>query len=325
MSISIDYKEFSRKLIKIMRGDLSQGQINEKLGKEFNIVHKWEAGKNRIHWLDFVELCTVLNIELGRTLLYCFQFSADSKKPADIFNHFSGGKSPSVLARETGLSRTKIIRRKNGEEVLLSEIFLMMNLYYPSRMWNFLQGLNLRGSDPLIEQELLKLSAASSVMKAIPASSLIFAYLGLGSYKHGGPHSNEKISADLGIPIEEVNMSLKLFEEKGTIEFNGSHFELIDEQLYLKDDIEGIKNTFKYLSERSLERITQDCESNWEDSYRFWMTLDLDEETYEKAKELSSEFLKSLCALTAQRDKDKSCKTRALVFNLFEPVPADIE
>lgn len=44
-------------IIRSLRGDLSQAVLNKRLGFNFNQLSRWEQGRTRIYWHDFVRLC----------------------------------------------------------------------------------------------------------------------------------------------------------------------------------------------------------------------------------------------------------------------------
>lgn len=101
-------------LLKGLRGKRTQGAVSRRLGYEFNQVYRWESGKKRIKWNEFVNLSSACRRDLAKALAKSILYFGDIRRADLILMHLIGNKQASQVIKTLGLSRFSFQNWKSG-------------------------------------------------------------------------------------------------------------------------------------------------------------------------------------------------------------------
>lgn len=118
------YRSIESALLKSLRRSRSQRTISDALGYKINQYHRWETGRVRLKWLDFVAICEISNINLSQILKNCLSLTTDPRNSAEIFKRLITGRSTQEVAPLLNISAIRVRRVANGELDFLMDEFL---------------------------------------------------------------------------------------------------------------------------------------------------------------------------------------------------------
>ena len=79
------YSNVKYKLLASIRGNVSQKELSESLGFNFNQGHKWEAGTKGMSLNDFLNYCSYFNISLSSHFATIFAIFIEGFDQKQIF------------------------------------------------------------------------------------------------------------------------------------------------------------------------------------------------------------------------------------------------
>ena len=142
MSNKINYSTLTQELIKGLRGKKSQNYYNKRLKQKTNQIHRWETGKSKITWVEFMRLLQLFKIDFRLLLNRFFRFQGDVESISLFLTHLFGNKKISELSKTVQLSEFKIRRILNGSSpAYLADILKIIDLLNRFRFLGFLNAL----------------------------------------------------------------------------------------------------------------------------------------------------------------------------------------
>lgn len=126
-----DYDLMAINILRKLRGQMTQKQLSQILGFQFNQIGKWEAGVTGIRWRDFVKVCQVLKIPLAESFqkMFCQKSITDLNANTIVglvVRLYGISKIPSHL-KNAGFNKNTVDRWNSGEtEPKFSDILKMM-------------------------------------------------------------------------------------------------------------------------------------------------------------------------------------------------------
>ncbi|SMF04681.1 DUF4423 domain-containing protein [Pseudobacteriovorax antillogorgiicola] len=231
----IDFATLERQLIIALRGSRTQGMMNKKLGYHFNQYYRWESGKKRVMWTDFLAILkvagrkTVFKNWLSRILSY----NCNLSKPAEILERLKGADSTKEFAERLGVSRHKLYRCLAEDQeppirLLLMAIF-KVKIGFLAGVLEDLVGLDKIDEFPLQEKSRYRLSEIFAREPILPA---VIRCLELDDYVSLDRHVDGHIAARLGIPLEDERNYLRLLLEAGNLSLSGAKYIVNDTTIH---------------------------------------------------------------------------------------------
>ncbi|MBT3980437.1 MAG: hypothetical protein HOE90_03740 [Bacteriovoracaceae bacterium] len=314
----LDFKSLAIQIIRAARGDKSQNFLNLALGSSFNVVAKWENARKRISWNEFVNICEVLDLPLDNALNYGCFYNGDIRDCGKLFGHISSGKSSAEVSNDLGISKSKALRRINGEKLLLEEMLSGMHYYFSIRFWVFIKSLNLSGEIDCESSDIEIIKQLSDITDEHPSSDILVPYLNTVEYKNMASHKAGFLATCTDIGTEEENKMLNSLESAGIIYFEDGKFIERHGDITHHDDFESSKKRFRYIFEQSLESLNAEKEEHHHTKNRRYCTFDCDPDTEKKLIALTDNFYKEFLNIMSKRDQEKSDKVLAFCLHLFD-------
>ena len=215
------YLKLQQCVVREIRGELSQGQINLRFGYTFNQVSKWETGKAHISWENFVKFCTICKKDMTHALQVSFDYSGEPQDHKALVQHILGDKKKGDN-EGAAVSRFKLYRWLNKDSSPnWSDFFAFIHDLIPVRSILFLKmlgGKDLKFYSRLLEykQEVLE----PNDIKAHLCNYAMF-YFYLEEYTKSPVHIPGYLAKKMGINlVEEENLIQGLLKmgvlEKGS-------------------------------------------------------------------------------------------------------------
>ena len=193
------------RLLKKLRGKLSQEQMNRKLRCPSNQVSRWESGHSQISWDEFMRFCMAARVPIEKTLTYFFKGHHGVLTASKILTSLSGNLAPKNIAAQSGFSYAKIRRWGIGEtEPSLMEFLQFIYQMNSSLLIELLVQLKVLSLFPALAEEHQKMIRWKKEYYRDPRLQLVLYAFELKPYRLAKKHVNGFLSATLGIsPREE--------------------------------------------------------------------------------------------------------------------------
>ena len=213
----IDYKKLTSELLKVLRGENSQSNINRKMNFGHNQMSRWESGKNQISWLDFMDLLDILNIDLKEAFYKYFHYTKDLRDYAAIIELTLGTLSVGQVSKDLQLARSTIYGWKNKERVPpVYQIFRMLN-YSNASLEAFIMVITQGKMLHSIEETHNYKSSLNQLCLEYPMVVAVALCFDLVDYKKLDEHQTGFLAQKLDIDIEEEEFYIELLEDNGFI------------------------------------------------------------------------------------------------------------
>lgn len=206
------FENYSASLIRSLRGQRKQKDLNSGLGVEYNLISMWENKKKKIALDDFVNYLEVLVPNLSLNFLYD---QMGTKNSYQFFNKIIQSKDLKLVLETLEVSRPTLKRWQKEESAPTLDQFLHL-LYLKGRIDDFLQKLHkIIDFDQLKEFGFLQRSSTTIHYKYPWAIFLKHYIIALTAreklYKVGD------IAASLNVPLKEEQEVLNEFKKLGLI------------------------------------------------------------------------------------------------------------
>jgi transcriptional regulator with XRE-family HTH domain len=201
------YSNVKFKLLASIRGNVSQKDLSEKLGFNFNQVHKWEAGTKGMSLEDFSKYCLYFGISLDKHFATIFSFFCEGLDQKEIFEKMYKAFGPvdkKELAELLQVNKSTLYRWFDGKG---APDFALI-LYWIDKRTQYLPDLIVhlvgeQNSWSIIsdKKEVVDRRLKYSQYPLLPA---VEGFLHLDSYLNLDEHSNQAIADGLNISIADV-------------------------------------------------------------------------------------------------------------------------
>ncbi|EQC46536.1 helix-turn-helix transcriptional regulator [Bacteriovorax sp. Seq25_V] len=233
--------EIAKLILKTLRADVTQGQINEYFGYTFNQAYRWESGKTKISWEDFYKLISLLKVDTSTLNNKYLKVKGDISNGTFLFNELTKNFSNEFIQGSLNLSAAQLLNLRSGRTVVLLEhvLDIVQNLLF--LLSNFVLDI-LDGKK--IPEEFKELSSSEidiqNFTEQYPQSLLLPPLVCTKAYKDLEVHNDELMMKALRVSREEINFLLT----------KALQFSLLD--------IEGNK----YITKKSVQRHPSNDEQN---------------------------------------------------------------
>lgn len=201
------YSNVKYKLLASIRGNISQKDLSEKLGFNFNQVHKWEAGTKGMSLSDFSKYCAYFNIALDKHFATIFSFFMEGLNQKEIFDKMYKSFGPfdkKELAELLEVNKSTLYRwfdGKGGPDFALILYWIDRRTQYLPDLIVHLVGEQNSWSIISDKKETVERRLKYSQYPLLPA---VEGFLYLDSYRKLKEHSNQFIADTLNISISDV-------------------------------------------------------------------------------------------------------------------------
>jgi hypothetical protein len=192
-----------RDLLVAMRGKISQSQMSQKLGYQFNQMYRWESGTTKMSWLDFLKFAKNRKVDMSMVLKKSFQYN-DKPERYDLFvRHLVGDSKITKIAKINGTTPFRVRRWLNHVfPPDLDDVLSLIN-HHAHVLLVFLGFLTDVSKITVIREELLKREAEIDLMRKYPVSGAVLRALELDEYQKFSKHQEGWISKKLGISLQD--------------------------------------------------------------------------------------------------------------------------
>lgn len=256
MSSVIQIDGVRRELLHALRGRRSQEQLSRKLGFGFNQVYRWEGGKTRMSWSQFVEYCRVCQRRLPQALEHVglgTQVSAKALMEAVGANV----ARPSRVAALLGVSRFTWSRWMQGRaEPTADQMLLLIHFVFgllpefAEKLAGHLEAL------PSIRGELERRRRERAVLSQHPEAALVIPVLELPVYRNLPKHREGVVAQAAGLSGVEVRRCLAALLQAGmvTLAPNGK-YEVSRMHVETLGDWPEYQRLCMYWKQRGMDRL----------------------------------------------------------------------
>jgi len=201
--------QLAQLILKTIRTEKTQDQVNEYFGFNFNQCYRWESGKTKVSWNDFVKLLTFLNVDLSPLKEKCLRVNESIHDGTELFNFLTKDFTSDFVQKKISLSNAQYMNLRSGRtSVLLEHILdIVKNLIFLQA--SFIAYLyHDREAPKEIENLLTEDLDIQNFTTSYPQALLLPALFSIKSYTDLEEHSDEVILETLKIKKEEVDFLL---------------------------------------------------------------------------------------------------------------------
>ena len=230
-----DAEAVSRELVRALRGDRSQEQLNRRLRYGSNVVYQWESGRRKPSASAFFWLAHRVGADLEGALGALGQrLSPAAGEPwtlpglSALIGQISQRHSPAALAAGLGTTRHRVGRWLRGEgEPPLPDLLRLVELC-TARSLDLLERLVAPSALPSAADALARRQAARCRVHDEPWSAAVQLALELDRYRALGAHQDGWIAAQLGLPVETERACLAALVEAGDVVQQGGLYQPVE-------------------------------------------------------------------------------------------------
>lgn len=250
------YLDLSCAILKAVRGQRSQNQINRRLGYTFNQVSKWESSHTRIHWCDFVDVCEVTGLKIRNLFRATFGYRGKIENTSDVLHHLMRKRSRDAIGKACQIKTNLLGRWLRGDQD--AELFQVLKLI--DRI-NGLLPTVLEQIAPSLKCNEVKAPSLENEMRNIWSDPFLlpaFSCLGLASYQTAKKHPTGLIAAQLEISLAAENTLLEILETNGIIQWNGAKYVPHRSGAFADAaDHEGLRRTLRFWMNRHADGLRE--------------------------------------------------------------------
>jgi len=315
----LDFTTLTREIVKGLRGDRTQREINDKLGVTFNQMAKWESGEKRLLWKEFLQLCHILGIDMRPVFIAPFRYFGDVEEGGEVILYLSGHKKVADIAREMNISRDKVSRwlnRKQDPE--FEDMLCAIRTFIPGLLINFIEFfISLKQVPTLVQEYKGELDFKEYLMKN-PVAMVVARYLQMEDYNSQGGHKDGSIAKNIGITIEKEREILTRLLDYKIITFEDGRYKILPGFLQFRIRYEDTLPIRQFYMDRGKSFLTK-YNRMPAGCFMSYDSLPLPKENIRQAIDLCFEYYRKITALAGE-DQNNGHSMRLFQINLF---PAD--
>lgn len=223
----MDTKKVQAELIKAIRGQRTQGQVSQRLGSKFNIVYKWESGRTKISWPDFVRLCKVCKVDLKSALSKSVRFHHPLDRADLLVKALGSPTDISESARVLKVSRFTYSDWLSGKRVPTLEQILKM-LTSIRGLVGFLEHLVPIEQIPSLSVESKFQKRSLQALEEEPFIFVAQLAMELDAYQKMKTHQEGYLAKKLGISLARERELIEKLLQLNRIAWRNHKYEVLD-------------------------------------------------------------------------------------------------
>ncbi len=248
-----NYSLIENQILVSLRGDLSQEQVNRRLGAHSNQVARWEAGRSQMDWHSFTEFCKAVKAPLSAMMKRHLFYEGDLLDQKAIVNFLSGFSSQKKVALILGLNPSRMSRIYSGKTMLELKMFFKLVDLSSYSLTEFLADLTFPRTPPLIQKEQERIRNEKKMHFDKPWIAALILYLRTKEYISLKQHSDKFLANKLGQMESEIKSVLNTLEEMKVIKMQDAKYVSQINHLSTGGSFDGARNIRKYWLEKFLE------------------------------------------------------------------------
>lgn len=217
----MDYNSLIKVLVRHLRGSESQSNLSQKIGYSYNQVHRWEVGKVKIAWEDFVRFSEQLDIDLlgifNRINVYC-----QDLRPQTIVSCLFNCFNDDIVCKEMNFNRFQLQRLKTGNKVLtLNILFRGLDVLHRV-LYEFIDefiNINDKNIQSILEKDHLQRDIFFG-----PLVGALAIYFKLDVYKKQKEHNSEFIAKTFNTTVDKINNAISILENMEKIVYKRNKY-----------------------------------------------------------------------------------------------------
>jgi len=207
--IKVDLNKVCQELLRAMRSKRSQNVVNRKLGYSFNQVSRWESGRKRILWTEFLKFAHVCNSDIQGPVARSFGYLGPLEQTDNLVKHLVGNCKKSEIIESIECSRFQLSRWLAGKQVpTLAHVLGLADLTYRS-LPQFLSSFVDIKKIPTLYERYEREVIEKNLIYEHPYTASILHSLSLKSYKSLPKHEEGFLAKYLGISLEAERTAIK--------------------------------------------------------------------------------------------------------------------
>lgn len=216
------YKKVGSELFRELRGELSQGQLNRKLGTSYNKAARWETGSLQPTWDDLKSVCHILGKDLDQAIQPWLEIKETGSDAHNIVRLLIGRSTIESISLFLECSESSCRRWLNKKtRVKLSTVLALFD--FKGKLAHFIASLVDIKNINTLYSIYKKQARARSFFAEYPDSSLLLMTLSTEAYLQAKHPTNSFISELTGIKLSRVDYMISNLEELGFITREGLH------------------------------------------------------------------------------------------------------
>lgn len=303
-----------KELLKCIRGQKSQTQINRKLGFGFNQIYRWESGLVRISWGDFVKLCDACKVDLKNALQKTVKFSDEKIDGTSLVKALIGSDKITKIAKEVKISRFILSDWIKGHSEPPLEGILKLLAHQDLLMYFIESLIDIKDSELFNKIASDKKSGLNFFYENPPASAVLMC-LELKSYQNLSKHSSQFISQKAQMVEADVDKYLQQMLQLNLINLENGKYNKNAAKFNTKGDFEGDKQLRSYWVHKGLQFDRKRLQIT-EDSSFGYMLVSADKKKIAKMKEAYLQALQAFYSFGDDSHSDDDELT-ILTFQMF--------
>ncbi|MCB0341258.1 MAG: helix-turn-helix transcriptional regulator [Pseudobdellovibrionaceae bacterium] len=217
-----DYYKICREVLRLLRGELSQRQLSEKLGYTFNQVGKWESGVTQIKWEDFIQINHALGLPVDERLQVFFGNGHGPHTSQNVKRLFSNWLALDSI--DSDVIRNKLKKWKASPESLdLAEALMAMDSR-PAMLFGFLSHFVNCAEIEILRQDFENFEKEMNLLSAEPLVGFINEALLVEDYRRLPEHDDEVLAFHASCTVDELKPLLEKLVQMGVVGFDGHKY-----------------------------------------------------------------------------------------------------
>ncbi len=315
----MDYKTEIVDLLKSLRGEMSQIELNTLLNLPKNTVNKWENSKKSIKWHDFVEICKLKNkplVPIVENILACKLDSLDDFELLDIL---IGKECLVSVAENSSISYNTVYNWFHKESrPTLQHIFLLFDQYTLAETESLLEDLKFNFfEDGLTDDD----SYLRDLVYNNPRVLLLFSLLAMPKFKPFKMDQIDEIAKLLSVPKFYLEEKLNYLIAKGAIIKEKERYLLSKKDLSLGFDRAKFINLTTYWFKETVRNMFESDRKKKNQkggSLLGFAMYNFDDKSLKLAEDLSKKYFVELKRIAVESGPGSN--VRAGMFSFYNPI-----
>lgn len=300
----IDFSLLQSELLKALRGKKSRTQMNQDLALSHNLFHRWESGKHKMPWQDFLHMAKLCHVPLTQSFSFVW-YKGDPANTADLVKTLLAERKISEISAEMKISSSSLERWLKGKtQPSLPDLFKLIHVC-TDRFVDFISLMvpanQLRSLTNLHEL----LSFERDLQRQMPWVALIPRCVELENYEKLPKHKEGFLAKIIGITAEEERKAVAALVKVGVLSWKKDKLFVTSKYLNTDDPQRpwAVMEIFKYWLDRHAHQFGLESEyiqkqgvrsGSLQGTYRIFTA---NEKTLKEVKNLIYEFNQRLLSV----------------------------
>ena len=252
----LDIELLRKQLLRAIRGEKTQKEINDLFNFNFNQCSKWESGEKRILWTEFIHLLELLQLDIKPVFRAPIRYFGELSEYASLILYLSGGKKSAQIARDVGVSRDKVGRWLNGKQIpTLEEMLLVILTYYSTMLVIIIETIVNIQNVPVIYGLYKEAYVFRDFLIKNPWVYPLSVALESKDYQKLENHKNGFLGEMIGINLEMEVSLLKKLQEFGLVAETNGKYKLLKPLIHFTMKYKNTLPLRRFFLEKGLEYV----------------------------------------------------------------------